>query len=185
MLSDKGSDDVLMTRNLEARDMLVLKVGVAASGNAGGNVAGRSGSLSVSVDTTRNWMTGSYVIGGKNDDGGSGVRDALTVSEALESIGDQDVWVSGYIVGGDLSSASASFEKPFSSRTNLLLGPRSSTVDKDACLSVQLPSGELRDELNLVDNPGLLGRKICLKGDIVEAYYGIPGIKNISEYELQ
>lgn len=185
VLSDKGSDDVLMTRNLEARDMLVLKVGVAASGNAGGNVAGRSGSLSVSVDTTRNWMTGSYVIGGKNDDGGSGVRDALTVSEALESIGDQDVWVSGYIVGGDLSSASASFEKPFSSRTNLLLGPRSSTVDKDACLSVQLPSGELRDELNLVDNPGLLGRKVCLKGDIVEAYYGIPGIKNISEYELQ
>jgi hypothetical protein len=53
------------------------------------------------------------------------------------------------------------------------------------CLSVQLPSGELRDDLNLVDNPGLLGRKVCLKGDIVEAYYGIPGIKNISEYELQ
>ena len=185
ILSNKGSDEVLMTRNLEARDMLVLKVGVASSGSSGGNAAGKSGRISVSVDTTRNWITGSYVIGGVNDDGGAGVKDALTVAEALESIGDQDVWISGYIVGGDLSSASASFEKPFSSRTNILLGPRSSTVDKNACLSVQLPSGELRDELNLVDNPGLLGRKICLKGDIVQAYYGIPGIKNISEYELQ
>ena len=185
VLSNKGSDEVLMTRNLEARDMLVLKVGVASSGSAGGNSTAKKGSLTVSVDTTRNWMTGSYVIGGNNDEGGYGVRDALTVSQALESIGDQDVWISGYIVGGDLSSASASFEKPFSSRTNLLIGPRSSTVDKNACLSVQLPSGELRDELNLVDNPELLGRKICLKGDIVDAYYGIPGVKNITEYELQ
>jgi hypothetical protein len=99
-------------------------------------------------------------------------------------VGDKDVWVCGYIVGGDLTSASASFDEPFTSRTNILLGPKSSTVDKDACLSVQLPSGGLRDVLNLVDNPGLLGTKVYLKGDIVEAYYGIPGIKNISEYRL-
>ena len=91
----------------------------------------------------------------------------------------------GYIVGGDLTSSSASFSKPFSSRTNILLGPRSSTNEKSSCLSVQLPSGELREALNLVDNPEILGRKVCLRGDIVEAYYGIPGIKNISEYELQ
>ena len=183
VLSDKGKDEVLMTRSLMARDMLELKVGVASSGGSGPSAPSRKGSISVSVDTTRNWMGGSYVIGG--DNGGSAIRDALTVSEALESIGDEDVWVSGYIVGGDLSSSSASFEKPFSSRTNILIGPRSSTSDKNACLSVQLPAGELRDDLNLVDNPGLLGRKVCLKGDIVEAYYGIPGIKNVSEYELQ
>lgn len=183
VLSDKGKDEVLMTRSLMARDMLELKVGVAASGGSGSSAPSRKGSISVSVDTTRNWMDGSYVIGG--DNAGSAIRDALTVSEALESIGDEDVWVSGYIVGGDLSSSSASFEKPFSSRTNILIGPRSSTSDKNACLSVQLPAGELRDDLNLVDNPGLLGRKVCMKGDIVEAYYGIPGIKNVSEYELQ
>ena len=185
VLSDKGKDEVLMTRSLQARDMLVLKVGVATSANSGSDVSSRIGNLSVSVDTTRNWMEGTYIIGGDNKDGGVAVNDALTVSEALGFIGEEDVWVSGYIVGGDLSSASASFEKPFSSRTNILIGPRSSTSDKSVCLSVQLPAGELRDGLNLVDNPGLLGRKVCLRGDIVEAYYGIPGIKNISEYELQ
>ena len=50
---------------------------------------------------------------------------------------------------------------------------------------MQLPTGSIRDELNLVDHPELLGRKVSLKGDIVEAYYGIPGIKNITDYELQ
>ena len=102
----------------------------------------------------------------------------------MKCVGEEDVWVCGHIVGGDLSSSSASFDKPFESRTNLLLGPRSSTDDKEACLSVQLASGEIRNALNLVDNPELLGRKVCIKGDIVESYYGIPGIKNITEYEL-
>jgi hypothetical protein len=185
VLSNKGTDEVLMTRNMEACDMLDLKVSVASSGSPVTGGTDKKGSISVCVDTTRNWMSGHYVIGGDNGDGGVGIKDALTVAEALSSIGDEDVWISGYIVGGDLTSASASFTKPFSSRTNILLGPRSSTTDKNVCLSVQLPSGELRDDLNLVDNPGLLGRKVCLKGDIVEAYYGIPGIKNISEYELQ
>lgn len=185
VLSDKGKDEVLMTRSLQSRDMLELKVSVASSGSPGSDTPARAGSVLVSVDTTRNWMSGNYVIGGDNDNGGSAVRDALTVSQALESIGEVGVWISGYIVGGDLTSASASFETPFSSRTNILLGPRSSTTDKSACLSVQLPSGDLRTDLNLVDNPELLRRKICLKGDVVEAYYGIPGIKNVSEYELQ
>jgi hypothetical protein len=99
--------------------------------------------------------------------------------------GEDDVWVSGYIVGGDLTSSSASFQKPFTSRTNIVLGPRSSTTDKSSCMSVQLPTGEIRENLNLVDNPSLLGRKVCLRGDIVDAYYGIPGLKNLIEYELQ
>lgn len=181
VLSNGGSDEILMTRELKAQDMLELKVKVASSGNQSQNESER-GKVSVAVDTTRNWMSGEYVIGGSS--GGGDHSDALTVAEAMNAIGEEDVWVSGYIVGGDLSSSSASFEKPFSSRTNILIGPRSATTDKSSCLSVQLPAGELRDDLNLVDNPGLLGRKVCLRGDIVEAYYSIPGIKNISEYEL-
>jgi hypothetical protein len=161
---------------------LDLKVGVASSGTGG--TAGSSSGITLAVDTLRNWKTDEYIIGGDNGKG-DGTYDAMTVSEALSSIGAEDVWVCGHIVGGDLTSSSASFDGPFESRTNLLLGPRASTMDKDACLSVQLPSGSLRNALNLVDNPYLLGRKICLKGDIVEAYYGIPGIKNLTEYELQ
>ena len=89
------------------------------------------------------------------------------------------------LCSGDLSSSSASFSTPFKSRTNLLLGTRSSSSDKGSCLSVQLLKGDIRDALNLVDNPDILGTQIFLKGDIVESYYGIPGIQNITEYEIK
>ena len=178
VLSENGSDQVLMSRTLLAQEILTLGVSVASSGTSS------SGSrVSIAVDTTRNWVDASYVIGGQNDKG-SDVDEAMTVQQARSSVGSKDVWVCGYIVGGDLTSANASFEEPFSSRTNILLGPKSSTEDKDACLSVQLPSGDMRDVLNLVDNPRNLHRKVYLRGDIVEAYYGIPGIKNISEHVL-
>ncbi len=181
VLNEGKSEKVLMARTLEAQEVFVLKVDVASSGgNASGD--GKS-SVSVSEETMRNWKSAVIVCGGDNG-GGSESSDAMTVSEALESIGEEGVWVCGHIVGGDLSSSSASFQKPFESRTNLLLGPRSSTSDKETCLSVQLPTGEIRDALNLVDNPELLGRRICIKGNIVEAYYGIPGMKGVTEYEL-
>lgn len=181
MMSDNGTDRVLFTRDLQPRTVLEVHVSAASS-------SGQSAqeSIRVAVDTSRVWNTESYVIGGGGSSGkGHSVSDALTVSQAIASVGEEGVWVSGYIVGGDLTSSSASFEAPFSSRTNIILGPRSSTSSRSSCLSVSLPAGEIRDDINLVDNPHLLGRKVVLKGDIVEAYYGMPGLKNIVDYELK
>ncbi len=182
VLNEGTSDKVLMTKTLMAQDILELKVMVSGGGGTGTSSEGK-GSMSVQIDTARNWITDAFVIGGGGNSG-TGTYDALTVAEAQEAVGEEDVWVCGHIVGGDLTSSSASFSAPFESRSCLLLGPRTSTTTKASCLSVQLPSGELRDALNLVDNPELLGRKVCIKGNIVEAYYGIPGLKNITEYEL-
>lgn len=178
VLNESGTDRILTTRVLAPQEILCL--GVSAVSGSSGEDGAPGGRISVALDTSRFWLNDNYVIGGE-ENGGDEER-ALTVSQALASIGEEDVWVSGYIVGGDLSSSSASFEPPFKSRTNILLGPRSSTTDRSSCLSVQLSSGDLRDNLNLVDNPDMLGRKVVLKGDIVEAYFGIPGLKNISDY---
>lgn len=181
MMSENSVDRILFTRELQARSVLDIAVS-AASGPDGPSQE----SIRVAVDTTRNWTSDSYTIGGEDDEEeGDDVSEALTVSQALSSIGAEEVWVSGYIVGGDLTSSSASFDPPFSSRTNIVLGPRSSTDDRDACMSVSLPSGEVRDGLNLVDNPSLLGRKVCIKGNIVESYYGMPGLKKVLAFELQ
>lgn len=179
ILAAGGTDQILFTKALEAQEILDLKVKTAGVSGTSPE-SSQSQGLTIAVDTSRVWLSDEYVIGGSYSGGG-----VLSVSEARMMPGEEDVSVCGYIVGGDLTSSSASFSKPFSSRTNILIGPRTSTTDKSSCLSVQLPSGDIRDDLNLVDNPGLLGRKVCLRGDIVEAYYGIPGIKNISEYELQ
>ena len=180
MMSENSVDRILFTRELQPRSVLDIAVSAASDPDSPSKE-----SISVAVDTTRNWTSESYIIGGEESDEGEDMSRALTVSQALSSIGAEEVWVSGYIVGGDLTSSSASFDPPFASRTNIVLGPRSSTDDRDACLSVNLPSGSVRDGLNLVDNPSLLGRKVYIKGNIVESYYGMPGLKNVVGFELQ
>lgn len=181
ILSESSNDKVLFSRVLQAQTILVVNVSVADSGDSGAQE-----SIKVAVDTTRAWTVEDFVIGGSGSSGkGNSILDALTVSQAIASPGLEDVWVSGYIVGGDLTSSSASFQPPFTSRTNILLGSRSSSDSRSSCLSVSLPSGSIREDLNLADNPSMLGRKVCLRGDIVEAYYGIPGLKNITDYELK
>ena len=176
ILSDGATDEVLLTRTVESREILVLNVSAPPPGSS------RKG-VSVSVDTTRNWTVEDFVIG----QGGKGAtpETAYNVGQARAAAGEEDVWVCGYIVGGDLSSSNASFTPPFKSRTNIVLASRSSVTDKSSCLSVQLQKGDIRDALNLVDNPDILGMQIFLKGDIVEAYYGIPGLQNITEYKFR
>ncbi len=180
MMSENSVDRILFTRELQPRSVLDIAVSAASDPDSPSKE-----SISVAVDTTRNWTSESYIIGEDENDEGEDMSQALTVSQALSSIGAEEVWVSGYIVGGDLTSSSASFDPPFTSRTNIVLGPRSSTDDRDACLSVNLPSGSVREGLNLVDNPSLLGRKVYIKGNIVESYYGMPGLKNVVGFELQ
>jgi hypothetical protein len=124
------------------------------------------------------------VIGGQSV-GGSSAEDAMGITQAMASIGKEGVWVRGYIVGGDLTSTSGSFEEPFKYRTNIILGPKSSTVNRSSCLAVQLQSGSARDNLNLVDNPGLKGRRVCLKCDITSSYFGLVGLKNVTDYVLE
>jgi len=109
----------------------------------------------------------------------------LSIAQAKNNIGAEDVWVYGYIVGGDLSSSSASFNSPFSSRTNIVIASKSSVTNKSSCLSVRLEKGDVRDELNLVDNPDNLGCEVFLKGNIISSYYGIPGIEKITEFDFK
>lgn len=180
MMSENSVDRILFTRELQPRSVLDIAVSAASDPDSPSKE-----SISVAVDTTRNWTSESYIIGEDENDEGEDMSRALTVSQALSSIGAEEVWVSGYIVGGDLTSSSASFDPPFTSRTNIVLGPRSSTDDRDACLSVNLPSGSVREGLNLVDNPSLLGRKVYIKGNIVDSYYGMPGLKSVVAFELQ
>ena len=180
ILSDSGKDEVLLTRWLEPREICSITVSVASSS---GDVSETGQGITVALDTSRFWTKEEYVIGGDNGRGETADL-ALSVSMARSYTGLNDVWVQGYIVGGDLTNASASFEEPFSSRSNILLGSRPSTDDRESCMSVQLLSGSVRDGLNLVDNPQLLGRKVLLKGDLVDSYFGLAGIKNVVDYKL-
>jgi hypothetical protein len=178
-LSKGGTDEILMTRWLEPGEILSLGVGVSGSANSS-----NSKEISIAIDTSRVWIEDHIVIGGQ-DSSGTDAEDAMGITQAMSSVGKEGVWVRGYVVGGDLSSTSGSFEVPFSSRTNMILGPKPSTSDRSSCLAVQLPGGAVRDALNLVDNPEIKGRKLLLKGDIVAPYFGLVGIKNVTDYVLE
>ena len=142
--------------------------------------------ISISVDTTRIWRDEDYVIGNGDTDKGDAADNALSVGQARERVGESDVWVYGYIVGGDLSSSDTgiSYVPPFDSATNMAVAARASVSSKSSCLSVQLPAGDVRDALNLVTNPGLIGRRVCIRGDIAAAYFGLTGVKNVSDFVL-
>ena len=191
LVGDAGTK-MLVTRSLAAGDVLRLSVKVSGGGMSGQEQP--QDGVRIAVDTSKNWISGTFVIGGGSSSGGGGssggetsegVDCAVTISMARELVGETDVWVGGYIVGGDLTPSKASFAPPFKSRSNILLGPRSSADSRDGCLSVQLPEGDVRDGLNLVDNPQMLGQMVLLCGDVVDSYYGMEGLKNVSDFVLK
>ena len=55
--------------------------------------------------------------------------------------------------------------------------------DYTQCVVVQLPQGDVRTALNLKDNPENLGKQVNLLGSM-EAYFGVCGVKNVSDYVL-
>ena len=184
LLYEGGEGRTVFSRDLYAGEILSLKVSPGSS-SSGGEAPGASSSIH--VDTTAVYMDDECIIGEVGGEAGSSMEKAMSVAEAKASLGRSGVWVLGYIVGGDLSSSGCSMttEPPFSKDTHFAIAARSSTTTKSSCMSVELKKGEVRDALNLVSNPWLKGWAVYLKGDIVEAYFGIPGIKNVSEYHLK
>ena len=184
VMSTAGEGDkTLYTRSLSAPEILTLSVSAATSSATGG-------SFSIQLDTTRTWLSDSYVIGGESGGGGGNggsIPNAFSVPAAKENIGAEDVWVYGYIVGGDLTSSATKMNTaaPFSSDTHFAIAVRSSVTDKQECLSVELKKGDIREALNLKTHPENLGHQVFLKGNLVEAYYGIPGLKSVSDFELR
>ncbi len=173
-ISEGGMQQALFSRTLKAAQMLSVRISATVSGEAGG--------ISIQIDTTRQWMSDDYVYGGS---GSGDAEDALDVLEAREHIGESEVWVRGYIAGCATGSGKFEFESPFSKETNILLGLRSGTSDGEYCISVELKNKKIRAALNLPDNPSLHRRQVCVKGDLVSSYYGIPGLKNVTEYQLK
>ena len=123
---------------------------------------------------------------GGDDDSGTDLDNAYSVAQAADHIGEDDIWVFGYIVGGDLSSAGTTVKtSKFTKATHLAIAARSSVTTKASCIAVELPKGPVRDALNLVDHPDLVGTRVYLKGSLVASYFGTTGLKAVSDYVLK
>ncbi|HIZ87494.1 MAG TPA: DUF4493 domain-containing protein [Candidatus Coprenecus pullistercoris] len=171
---DGGNSIPVLSRQLEAADMLTIKLSASAEA---------SGSFSVSIDTARNWMSEDYTLGSGND--GSTMEKAMAVSDLALNLGAQDVWVTGYIVGGDVTTSNVVFSPPFTKESNLAISDNRNASAREDCAAIELPSsGEIREAVNLVDHPQYIGRRLYIKGDI-ENYFGHPGVKSIKEFLIE
>ena len=103
-------------------------------------------------------------------------------------------YVTGYIVGyvkgskyeeGALFGEDAVQAASSTTPTNFLLGATPNVTSVADCIPVQLPSGEMRNGLNLKDHPDLIGCSIILYGS-VEKFFQVAGVKSPSyaKYEI-
>lgn len=89
-------------------------------------------------------------------------------------------WVVGYIVG---SINNNKVEATPSIATNIALSD-TKTLTKDSIFTpVQLPTGDIRTALNVVDNAENIGKQVKVYGSL-ETYFNMPGVKSVTDYEF-
>lgn len=95
--------------------------------------------------------------------------------------------ITGYIVGTS-EQGKASYKPIIGTEdvaeTNILLADKCEETDGEKCIPLQLPKGEIRDRLNLKENPGNIGIRITVKGDI-NTLFKRAGIKNPTEFRVE
>ena len=102
-----------------------------------------------------------------------------STTEAVES----GIWVKGYIVGY-YENYDAHFETATTQRANILISDKADAAAASDCVCIQLVAQtDVRNALNLVDNPTVLGAQVSVQGDVMK-YNTLPGIKNTSAYKI-
>lgn len=93
-------------------------------------------------------------------------------------------WVRDYIVG----FVNADYAYVFSDqagdvRTNIILSSNVDTNSEDECIPIQLPTGAVREGLNLADNPGNYKQEVLVYGTL-EKYFQVAAVKNVTYAEI-
>nr|WP_321408700.1 DUF5689 domain-containing protein [uncultured Carboxylicivirga sp.] len=129
-------------------------------------------------------MTGDRCSNGGGSGSGTGTKeDPYDVSYVLSAADDGSItgWVKGYIIGTIPNTSEATLTGPFDVATNMLIAESASETNVANMVSVQLPSGDIRTALNLVDNGSNLGKEVLVLGSL-EYYYGFKGVKSLTGY---
>ena len=109
----------------------------------------------------------------------------LSVAEAIaayDANNKADVTIVGYIVGVVNNNVNE-FTGSTTVNKNLLIADNPNETNGENCIPVQLPSGTVRNELNLKDNSGIYKKKVALTGSL-ETYFKVAGLKEVSAYEF-
>ena len=149
----------------------------------------KGGTIEVSAITVEEGTAGGDTPGpGPGTVEGDGSREnPYTANDVIllgiqESDG-QKYWVKDYIVGVINSNYEYVFSSDTDVNTNLILSSNVDASNESECIPVQLPYGDVRTGLNLVDNPNNLGLEVLLYGTL-EKYFRVAAVKNVTYAEI-
>lgn len=111
-----------------------------------------------------------------------------TIAEAIAIDNNKSKgWVNGYIVGvmhyNEEEKANYFSSEVNGMGTNIVIAATTTETNTENMICVQLPAGKIREDLNLVDRPGNMGKEVSVCGSF-EKYCGIHGVKNTSDYTI-
>lgn len=129
--------------------------------------------------------------GGKEDDDKENVTapdsgDTFTIATLCRADDGEFIALKGYIVGYMPTNTikKVVFNADDAVSTNIVLADRAAETDMKLCAGLQLKAGsDARVDLNLADNPAMLGQRIIAYG-YKGAYCNAPGLKQVEVYEL-
>lgn len=138
------------------------------------------------------WCVDDVKVGVKGEDvPNTGDRDGseakpYTVADVNTGVEGFDKWATGYIVGFSSSfdaTKYAVFSAENAQNNNVLLADTPNEKDITKCIAVALPTGAVKDAVNLKDNPANFGKKLTVKGQVTECLR-IRGVKNATAYKF-
>lgn len=129
--------------------------------------------------------------GGKEDDDEENVTapdsgDTFTIATLSRADDGEFIALKGYIVGYMPTNTinKVVFNADDAVSTNIVLADRAAETDTKLCAGLQLKAGsDARVDLNLADNPAMLGQRIIAYG-YKGTYCNAPGLKQVEVYEL-
>lgn len=99
----------------------------------------------------------------------------------------KNIWIHGYIVGYiQGKSISSSIFSTGNVATNIIIASKPGTEDYRLCVAIQLPSSShinIREDLNLRDNPGNIGKHVMIYGSAT-LYMSSYGMKSVKSYKI-
>ena len=129
--------------------------------------------------------------GGKEDNDKENVTapdssDTFTIATLCRADDGEFIALKGYIVGYMPTNTinKVVFNADDAVSTNIVLADRAAETDMKLCAGLQLKVGsDARVDLNLADNPAMLGQRIIAYG-YKGTYCNAPGLKQVEVYEL-
>lgn len=111
------------------------------------------------------------------------VADVLALYAASQAP-EGKVWTIGYIVayveGTKYDADKVIFDIPTGDQTEIVLADAVEETDYTKTLPVQLPAGTIREKLDISANESLFHKQALVYGSI-EKYFGVAGVKNVTD----